>query len=620
VDEAVASVTALTNGRAMVNARYEYYKNIKKITANEQLSLDKAQAAREKETIAQVLEITASVLPLIGDFDIGASGWAASPVVKWRWGGMNLGIAAQSAARVMSLLASIDTYDSRVAESSARSDRQWDEWKQQEKMAKLELDQIDAQIDAAKARQTVAETERDNHDLQKENARAADEMLRTKFTNRELYDWMVTQLSAVYFQAYQLAYDRCKQAERCSRHELGLKDSSFIQFGSWDDLRQGLLAGERLMLDVHRMEAAYLDQNRREFEITKHVSLALLNPTAVLALRTTGSCFFDLPEALFDVDQPGQYMRRIKSVSLTLPCVAGPYVGINAKLTLLSNRTRRDPQTKADYAWTGSDDPRFAYDTGGIQSIVTSTAREDNGLFELNFRDERYLPFEGAGAISTWRLELPAALRQFDYDTIADVVLHVRYTARDGGDALRDLVSNRLVAALNAMQVEQGRSGLFRLMNLRTDFGDEWHRFFYGAIGDDPPAMTFDLSSARFAPLGDTAAIKVQRVALLLKPARGVQYDPQDPVTYDVKPPGKPKATLEVQALPGDLAVAAPGALDFGAGLAAPDDPAAAQWRFELGDVPAALRTVVNGPNGPIDMLDPTRVAEIGLLVKYVVA
>jgi hypothetical protein len=27
-------------------------------------------------------------------------------------------------------------------------------------------------------------------------------------------------------------------------------------------------------------------------------------------------------------------------------------------------------------------------------------------MFELNFRDERYLPFEGAGAISTWQLEL----------------------------------------------------------------------------------------------------------------------------------------------------------------------------------------------------------------------
>ena len=35
-----------------------------------------------------------------------------------------------------------------------------------------------------------------------------------------------------------------------------------------------------------------------------------------------------------------------------------------------------------------------------VQSIVTSHGQNDSGLFELNFRDERYLPFEGAGAIS----------------------------------------------------------------------------------------------------------------------------------------------------------------------------------------------------------------------------
>ena len=34
-------------------------------------------------------------------------------------------------------------------------------------------------------------------------------------------------------------------------------------------------------------------------------------------------------------------------------------------------------------------------------------AQNDSGLFEPNLRDERYLPFEGCGAISSWCLELP---------------------------------------------------------------------------------------------------------------------------------------------------------------------------------------------------------------------
>ena len=53
-------------------------------------------------------------------------------------------------------------------------------------------------------------------------------------------------------------------------------------------------------------------------------------------------------------------------------------------------------------------------------------------MFNLDFRDERYLPFEGAGAVSTWRLELPSLVRSFNYDTITDVILHMSYTGIDG--------------------------------------------------------------------------------------------------------------------------------------------------------------------------------------------
>ena len=115
---------------------------------------------------------------------------------------------------------------------------------------------------------------------------------------------MVGQISGVYFQSYQLAYDLAKRAERCFRFELGLQDSSFIQFGYWDSLKKGLLAGEKLQYDLHRLETAYLEQNSREFELTKHVSLALLDPLALVQLRETGRCFFRLPEEIFDLDYP----------------------------------------------------------------------------------------------------------------------------------------------------------------------------------------------------------------------------------------------------------------------------------------------------------------------------
>ena len=57
---------------------------------------------------------------------------------------------------------------------------------------------------------------------------------------------------------------------------------------------------------------------------------------------------------------------------------------------------------------TANDDPRFVDYFGTVDSVVTSGAVTDSGMFETNLRDERFLPFEGAGAISTWTLSLPA--------------------------------------------------------------------------------------------------------------------------------------------------------------------------------------------------------------------
>ena len=131
-----------------------------------------------------------------------------------------------------------------------------------------------------------------------------------------------------------------KRAERTFRHELGLRDSSFIQFGYWDSLKKGLLSGERLHHDLKRMDVAYLDQNKREYEITKHISLNVIDPISLINLKETGACVLTLPEALFDLDYPGHYMRRLKTVSLTIPCVTGPYAGVNCTLTQLNSSIR----------------------------------------------------------------------------------------------------------------------------------------------------------------------------------------------------------------------------------------------------------------------------------------
>jgi Tc toxin complex TcA C-terminal TcB-binding domain len=111
-----------------------------------------------------------------------------------------------------------------------------------------------------------------------------------------------------------------------------------------------------------------------------------------------------------------------------------------------------------------------------IQSVATSQGDNDSGLFELNFHDERYLPFEYAGAISSWRLELPQAFPQFDYNTITDAVLRIRYTARDGGSAFRSTLEGLLRAMMNAMMVDATNTGLYQGFDVRTQFPNEWYQ------------------------------------------------------------------------------------------------------------------------------------------------
>ncbi len=83
------------------------------------------------------------------------------------------------------------------------------------------------------------------------------------------------------------------------------------------------------------------------------------------------------------------------------------------------------------------DDPRQVMeDRRANQQIALSTGVDDNGLFTLNFNDERYLPFEYTGAVSTWQLTFPNPQAQKDLlESLSDVIVHVSYTARAAGGA-----------------------------------------------------------------------------------------------------------------------------------------------------------------------------------------
>jgi hypothetical protein len=435
--------------------------------------------ARDTRLAASIVDTIASTLAFIPDFNVDLHYWGlgASSVV---FGGTKLSQAGHISAEVVKMVAAWEADQAGMAARTAGYERRVPDWVLQHNLAAHELVQLGRQILSSLIAEQIALHEYNSVKQQIANAQEIDDFLHSKFTNEDLYGWMQGELARVYYEYYRFAFDTARKAERTMKLELMRPEvdaTDYVKFNYWDGGRKGLLSGEALHLDLKRMEMAYHDNNKRELELTRHVSLRQLDPLALLTLKATGRCEVTIPEWLYDRDCPGHYMRRLKFVALSIPSVVGPYTSMNCTLSLLRSTVRRKPLlSDGAYARTGNDDDRFVDYFGSLDSVVTSSATNDAGMFETNLHDERFLPFEGAGAVSSWRLELPSDLRPFDYSTIADVILHVRYTARQGGKELGD----QAIKELRDQLATQNQSGLALLFSLPHDFPTEWSRFLAG--------------------------------------------------------------------------------------------------------------------------------------------
>ncbi|WP_025742880.1 Tc toxin subunit A-related protein [Aquimarina pacifica] len=510
LDEAQETLSGLKTMRKITESRHEYYVKIEKTSEKEALQLNKLEMAQILQSIGQGYDLAAQYSRLIPETE-------ASVPPSATFGGANLGDALNFYGSYYRFLSSIESYQANKASIEASHNRRWDDWKLQEKLASRELDHIDKQITASEIRVALMEKEVDNHMIHIDHSQEVNDFMTSKFTNKELYEWMSGQLSTIYFQSYQIAYDLAKKAQKCFQYELA-SDQTFIEFGYWDSLKKGLLAGDKLHYDLRRMETVYLDQNKRMFELTKSISLSMLDPMALIQLREDGSCYINLSEVLFDLDHPGHYLRRIKSVQLTIPCVTGPYTSINCKLTLLDNKWRKD--TSGEYPENIEEDydTRFVYQTGGTQSIATSSGQNDSGMFQLNFNDERYLPFEGAGAISNWLLEIPSSIRSFDYNSISDVIISLNYTAKDGGNLLRDKANETLGQALQEMSLGSGEDaiGLTRMFSLKHELSNEWYRFLNPPVDQEGQNMVLDLGIEKFPFMFRDEGINITSLEMIM--------------------------------------------------------------------------------------------------------
>jgi hypothetical protein len=392
--------------------------------------------------------------------------------------GQSFSNTGEATTRSLQGLANVaDTAASLVAQT-ASYERRADEWILQERLAACDLMLVGRQIIGSLIAEQVAYREYSNVQIQIQQSQDIENQLLEKSSNEGLYLWMQGEITRLYYEYYRFAVDTARRAERTMKQELmrpELDSQEFVKFNYWDSGRKGLLSGEALYLDLKRLEMAYHENNKREFELTKHVSVRQLNPVALLTLKATGMCQVTIPEWLYDLDCPGHYMRRIQSMALSTPAISGPFISVNCTLSLLKSTVRKSAH--GEYKREGPEDERFIDYIGAVESIVTSTGQNDSGMFEPNLRDERFLPFEGAGAASTWKLDLPKDHQAFDYTTISDVILHIRYTARQG------VAPDGVKKALDDLLQEANQSNLALLFSLRHDFPTEWAAFVTG--GDE---------------------------------------------------------------------------------------------------------------------------------------
>ena len=274
------------------------------------------------------------------------------------------------------------------------------------------------QIKNVQKKKTTAEIKIDYAKKQLENyereIELKDEMyehLSEKYTNRDLYTWLKKETGKVYKTLFQLAAKVARKAEKCYHFEIGDTDENpktaktFIKGSGvyWDGLHSGLLAGEKLLADLHAMEVAYLENDRIELEITRPVSLKEIvvgtkqvdgndvDITILDQLRTSTnwssdedrnrsfySTSFNLKEEVFfsDFRQP-HYFGRIRDVKLQVVC------DNNVRLTAELNMDNNILHTRNN---------GLIVNRIGVQTLATSTANSICGKYIFDFNRDKFAP------------------------------------------------------------------------------------------------------------------------------------------------------------------------------------------------------------------------------------
>ncbi|UVK87270.1 insecticidal toxin complex protein TcaB2 [Pseudomonas sp. B21-051] len=455
-----ASLTALGQSQAMAQQRADRYKAWydEHISDTEYQIMDK---------LAMVKGINTG---LHGIKSVGAAAATAPNIGGAAVGGHRLEKAADAVVfglEISAMLLQIDADKQAITESYRLRRR---EWELQRDQALAEVGAIAGQITAQTFALEAARTSLKQTLLANGQALALYNYLKKRATNAELFGWLLGQLKALHYQAYDAVVSLCLSARSSLSAETGDYETAEALPQVWLDNRHGLTAGEHLREYLLRMDRLYLQSHERRLERVKTVSLRQLfddkvDPQTGFSdwtqardeLIDKGMLEFQLTQLSFDRDHPGEYCRLLNLVEVDLPVLLGPYQDVQATLLQVGSMTATQASARSvEYLHqpAGSVAPvEVLFNLRSGQQIGLSVGIADTGM-NAGKPDEGLLnPFENTGAISRWQLHFPwpQSKRQASMlESLTDIIVRVRYTAKAGEPtftlAVKDLVTRAITS------------------------------------------------------------------------------------------------------------------------------------------------------------------------------
>ena len=401
------------------------------------------------------------------------------------------------------------------SQNQASFARRRQEWNFQRNLADNDIQIGNQQIRLSKDRLRIVGQEKQISELQLSHAENVLNFLTTKFTNAELYDWMSQILETAYSYFLQQATATAKLAELQLAFERQEAPVNLIQENYWlpptdntalaDTLattgavdRKGLTGSVRLLRDVTRLDQYAFETNRRKLQLTKTISLAQSFPTEFVRFRETGVLAFACPQAWFDQDFPGHYLRIIRRVRTSVIALVPPVDGIKARLVTAG-------LSRVTVAGTPFQTLTLPRPPEGVSLTSPQNA---TGLFELEQQPNEFLyPFEGLGVDVPWTFSLQkAANTNLDYESIADVLITIEYTALHDADFAR-----QLLPALAGPRTE------VVALSFRNRFADQWYDLHHAAdlAPDDQYVARIQITAADLpSNLGD---LQLRNISLYIE-------------------------------------------------------------------------------------------------------